>query len=360
MSINSEHKSITHPNKFLIVSNQMNGWLAQSEDVELTNLHLLSQKVGVERALIEFSARLCYNSLPKIGSAPMFVENVLERGHLSVAEHPAFLIKIPTKMKYRAPSFGYSEMRELTLKTRYINVKQNQIFANLRALEEATYGSNLYTKAVLNSILHPIFPTLYEKGDLEYEDISQKGMWVPRSENVVLLSTNFGNLTRFKFSREFIRDVYKWSRYTFLIDNVSRAFSHQFVRHRGMSISQESQRYVDAKNNRGFVEPKDITEEQERVLYESYLNSMASYEKLRELGMKKEDARLVLPSGIMTRLVASVEYRELLHFLRLRTEKHAQWEIRHVAKQMLEQAFLVTPTLKTKELGELYESVKKE
>ena len=88
----------------------------------------------------------------------------------------------------------------------------------------------------------------------------------------------------------------------------------------------------------------------------SYTNSLALYDELRLSGLKKEDARFILPGGIKTRLVISWNYNEFLHFLKLRTDTHAQWEIREVATEMLRQAVLVTDEKKGKKLHELAET----
>ncbi len=146
-----------------------------------------------------------------------------------------------------------------------------------------------------------------------------------------------------------------WSRYTFLV-YCDRSCSHQLARHRGASISQESQRYVDAKHNRGFSYSPYTTYAQNKKFERWYEASLKMYESLRNDGVKKEDARLVLPSGIMTRLVVSFNYLELLHFLSLRVDKHAQWGIRGIAREMLKQSVLVTDPKKGKKLHELAET----
>lgn len=124
---------------------------------------------------------------------------------------------------------------------------------------------------------------------------------------------------------------------TFEISGISRACSHQLVRHRLASYSQESQRYVDAEES-DVVAPKDILRNDEaNDLFEWFAQkSLEVYAQLRDLGIKKEDARFVLPQAIKTRIIVTMNFRELRHFFKLRLDKVAQWEIREVAGKMLE------------------------
>jgi thymidylate synthase (FAD) len=124
---------------------------------------------------------------------------------------------------------------------------------------------------------------------------------------------------------------------TFAIGGVSRACTHQLVRHRLCSFSQKSQRYVSEKET-GFVVPESVaaSEEAMKVFTDSTSASHASYEKLVELGIPKEDARFVIPGAVYTDIVLSANLRELRHVVELRGSRHAQWEIRELAVAMLE------------------------
>ena len=122
---------------------------------------------------------------------------------------------------------------------------------------------------------------------------------------------------------------------TFEISGISRACSHQLVRHRLASFSQESQRYVEA--DFAVVMPPSIRDTD--GAHEIWANALATcnhaYDKLRELGIHKEDARFLLPNATATRLVVTMNFRELRHFFRVRLQPEAQWEIRQVATKML-------------------------
>ena len=131
--------------------------------------------------------------------------------------------------------------------------------------------------------------------------------------------------------------------YTFAIDGVSRALTHQLVRHRLASFNQQSQRYVKFKDELPFVEPPSIAaNEQAHEIFDGFMkNAQEAYAQLAELGIPAEDARFVLPNAVETKIVVTMNVRELLHFFSLRCCNRAQWEIRALAHRMLE---LVRPT----------------
>ncbi len=128
---------------------------------------------------------------------------------------------------------------------------------------------------------------------------------------------------------------------TFEISGISRACSHQLVRHRLASYSQESQRYVDMSEPEWAL-PADVLESEEAMaIWRDFAeNVKGAYRALRELGVRKEDARFVLPNAAATRILVTMNFRELLHFFRIRISAPAQWEIREVGVRMLE---LITP-----------------
>ncbi|NLI95827.1 MAG: FAD-dependent thymidylate synthase [Synergistaceae bacterium] len=124
--------------------------------------------------------------------------------------------------------------------------------------------------------------------------------------------------------------------FVFAVDGISRACSHQLVRHRIASFSQQSQRYVRAETPE-IVTPKTVERDPGAlpIFEEAIRNAYAAYGKLLALGVPQEDARYVLPNACATHLVVTMNARELLHFFSLRLCKRAQWEIREVARQML-------------------------
>ncbi|MCD8199944.1 MAG: FAD-dependent thymidylate synthase [Coriobacteriaceae bacterium] len=130
--------------------------------------------------------------------------------------------------------------------------------------------------------------------------------------------------------------------YTFAIDGVSRAMTHQLVRHRMASFNQQSQRYVTFQEEPEFITPDTVVEAgQEEAFDKAATAAFEAYSQLIEAGVPAEDARYLLPNACETKIVVTMNIRELLHFFSLRCCNRAQWEIREVAMKMLE---LVTPT----------------
>lgn len=141
------------------------------------------------------------------------------------------------------------------------------------------------------------------------------------------------------FYRQGHWSVFEFMGAGFLVE-CSRACHTQFIRHRLASYWAESQRYVDYKRAElRFVAPKGFPEELLKASYEAYL-------RLREAGVKPEEARLVLPNAAAVRFAVQMNARELLlSFVPLRCAMPAQAEIRHVCWQLFALAWRLWPTL---------------
>jgi thymidylate synthase (FAD) len=147
--------------------------------------------------------------------------------------------------------------------------------------------------------------------------------------------------------------------FTFLVEGVSRAMTHQLVRHRLASYSQRSQRYVQHAEFDYVVPPrlagKTVQDAGQAVDAVEYFRQTMEfiadrYRKLNDaLGASgesgNEDARYVLPNACETKIFVTMNARELLHFFEERLCLRAQWEIRGVAEQMLAQAGKVAPSV---------------
>lgn len=126
--------------------------------------------------------------------------------------------------------------------------------------------------------------------------------------------------------------------FTFAIEGISRACSHQLVRHRHCSFSQQSQRYVD-------MSECDFVNENPQL--EKVLNVCRNmYADLVGFGMKKEDARIVLPNATPTNLIMTCNLRELIHVCNLRLCTRAQSEIRTLLKEIVKEVLKIEPWLK--------------
>jgi len=154
-------------------------------------------------------------------------------------------------------------------------------------------------------------------------------------------------------AREFIRKLIKMGHtsvlehasFTFQVENISRVCSHQLVRHRIASYSQQSLRHIRAEKL-SFIIPNSLSLEQKKEFLDIVSRILSFYSRLVENGVPVEDARYILPMGVTTKIVVTMNARELLEsFFRLRLCLKAQWEIRELARQMLEQVRRVAPAI---------------
>lgn len=150
--------------------------------------------------------------------------------------------------------------------------------------------------------------------------------------------------------------------FTFAVEGVSRTLTHQLVRHRIASYSQQSQRYVRL-NQFEYIVPPEIEKDEKakRIFIDSMQNCQKSYDELTEIlkqkyianGMKAndsekkaiEDARYVFPNACETKIIVTMNARSLMNFFKHRCCTRAQWEIRQLADEMLKQVQDVAPIL---------------
>ena len=136
---------------------------------------------------------------------------------------------------------------------------------------------------------------------------------------------------------------------SFAISNVSRACTHQLVRHRHMSFSQKSQRYVKEKGEFDYIIPSQIAANAElKEKFKKHMQEVALlYQEFVESGIKAEDARAILPNATASSMVASLNLRELIHLANLRLCTRAQLEIRTLIKKMCDEVIKEEPWLKS-------------
>ncbi|MDR1696305.1 MAG: FAD-dependent thymidylate synthase [Endomicrobium sp.] len=141
--------------------------------------------------------------------------------------------------------------------------------------------------------------------------------------------------------------VLEHASFSFGIEGVSRALLAQLTRHRIASFSVQSQRYVKFKDGVEFVTPETIKKRKD--LFLKYGNFLKETEKLYkyflESGIPAEDARYILPNASSTKIIITMNARELRHFFALRCCNRAQWEIRDMACRMLNLARKEAPVL---------------
>ncbi|NIQ06822.1 MAG: FAD-dependent thymidylate synthase, partial [Candidatus Korarchaeota archaeon] len=141
--------------------------------------------------------------------------------------------------------------------------------------------------------------------------------------------------------------VIEHASFSFSIEGVSRAMTHQLVRHRIASYTQQSQRYVAYDTSDQYVVPPSLDDNPvaKKIFDKTVTRISEAYRELLDLGIPREDARFILPNAARTNIIVTMNARELLHFFNLRCCIRAQWEIREVANEMLKQVKEVAPAL---------------
>jgi thymidylate synthase (FAD) len=141
--------------------------------------------------------------------------------------------------------------------------------------------------------------------------------------------------------------VLEHASFTFGLEGISRAMTHQLVRHRIASYSQQSQRYVRFAEDIPVVVPESIAvRDHLGKRYDTLVReAVAFYQELLKADVPAEDARYILPAGVESKMLVTMNARELRHFFTLRCCLRAQWEIRETAEQMLALAREAAPAL---------------
>lgn len=167
---------------------------------------------------------------------------------------------------------------------------------------------------------------------------------------------------REKFIKAIIRNehlsVLEHASASFKITHVSRALTHELVRHRLFSFSQRSQRYC-LEDKCGYIIPESIMNNPTlREEYEGVVSCIKHfYQRMIDNKIPREDARYILPNAVETQIVVSGNFREWRHFLNLRLSKRAQWEIRYLAREILSQLYKIAPNVFQDILDKEMESV---
>ena len=192
--------------------------------------------------------------------------------------------------------------------------------------------------------------------------IEKAGRTCYQSENKPITPETAGKFTRMLLNRHH-ESVIEHSCLTVLFKNVSRGFTHELVRHRLASFSQESTRYVDYNKRGGkvdlnkfelkFIVPphQDETKKislptgESLSLQEMLQNIENYYRALRKAGFLAEDARQVLPIATKSEIVITTNFREWRHIFSMRTSKAAHWEVRSVMCKLLKQLQTIIPVV---------------
>lgn len=141
--------------------------------------------------------------------------------------------------------------------------------------------------------------------------------------------------------------VIEHASFTFFVEGISRSLTHQLVRHRIASYTQQSMRYADLTKMHGyFIKPKTVLKSKDNELFDDIMSRCkTAYDILRKNQIPPEDARFVLPIATQTKIALTMNARELRHFFELRCCLRAQWEIRELANEILRICKSVAPSL---------------
>lgn len=295
--------------------------------------------------VIEFSGRVCYHSTARMGTAPDFIQARIREAHEDIIEHVWATVEF--QKTYEPSSF-----RKLNRHCEVTSLADGVwiVSANLRVWLEF-----FRSKVALSAfpILYKIAPAVFS----EIQTIEQSNtldLKFTPIYNEVLNPVHDGQMSvsLLSYTQPNFKDkslALKHGHATFFFDGISRACTHQLVRHRLASFSQESQRYVDLEKGAWNAIVPDALKENEdalAVLEAFWTMAEEKYAQLRSLGVRKEDARFILPNAAETRIVVSMNYEAWSHFFWMRAvDKAAQWEIRKMAQHALHQLYTVAPVV---------------
>ena len=333
---------------------QINPYISNADMTGASDLKRLQQGAPESTFaddLIEYSARVCYHSTAKMGTAPNFISKLIEKSHLDTIEHPTAVVLID----------DMEIVQEIQRISNHVHIVDNIVSANLRTWRD------LVLQGIAIDAL-PFFRTIAPKAFSEFADDERMTMlhkwdFQVRASDLAPVQAGQAQVTMLGWTQPIKSDYTLDWRFlelklsghvleqcgaaTFLIEGISRACSHQLVRHRLASFGQESQRYVDMdKGGWQPVIPPAIQENKEagQIYDYAWRTLRQSYRDLRELGIRKEDARFLLPNAAETRMVVSMPFHAWSHFCWLRAvDKAAQWEIRAVGQSILQLLHTVAP-----------------
>lgn len=292
--------------------------------------------------LVEYAGRVCYASEANMGKNEDFIGARLRSGHEDIIEHAWASVLVDTNLaslpEYNCLYLSKAQAVNGVLLTGNLRAWR-QVFAQQQLLFALPHVAQV-APSVFADFPAKEVPLLYRDelvstkgvGITVFPRVHLLGLLHPRAQNVLVLLDK--------------EELDQHGAATFVFDGVTRALTHQLVRHRLMaSYSQQSQRYADIdKADITLVAPPAIRSNPAALqLYlEQWEQTKANYAALRELGVRKEDARFLLPNGATTKIVVTMSFAGWRHFLWLRAlDKAAQWEIRGIAQDVLRCLYVV-------------------
>lgn len=301
--------------------------------------------------VLEWGGRICYKSVAKFRSNPDYLKGIIEVEHYDVLEHGFYGALFNLDANIQTESLYYFAYH-IGKKFPFLRVdiepaaRKIGLYGNFRvwfAIHMSNYNDiwGLIDRVemqeliiTLNNLAPQIFhlPSWLNSQNMhdsiggrvraDYANYSS----TLRGYNTVVTNTGANVMLLGKTFKTNFTNRYHAS---FQISNVTRAMTHQLVRHRLLSFSQQSQRYVDASNFTYII--PDSSDDAKAILQDTGDIISQRYRALRSMKIKKEDARALLPNMTSTEIVVSGEEAGWEHFIKLRTAPDAQYEIREVA-----------------------------
>ena len=300
--------------------------------------------------LIEYAGRVCYLSTHRMGTAPEFISARVREGHEDIIEHVVITFRLDdtdAPLRWRILN-RHCEVTDLGAGSWIVSGNTRVWLDLLRNPQvKAEFGDFLLP------ILYRIAPKVYAEfaaeigaaRDDQNTTLPEVAHAPPADVSLEkLLPTQDGpmRVTLMGYNLPKLDDTNHLTDHgsaTFLFEGISRTCTHQLVRHRLASFSQESQRYVDlSRGGWKAIVPDAIANNPvaQSELDEFWQIAEEKYAKLRALGIRKEDARFLLPNAAETRIIATMNFAGWSHFFWLRAvDMAAQWEIRLMGQRAL-------------------------
>ncbi len=322
----------------LLAFTRANPALSPETLADMGDLAMIWQGQGTfAENIIEFAGRVCYRSTHRMGTAPNFISARVKEGHEDIIEHVVITLRVTgsdAPLRWRMIN-RHCEVSELPDGS-WIVSGNTRVWLDL-------LRRGIATEAV--PILKAIAGKVYQEVDGQPDtsvDFSLPSILPAARERLAPAQNNGQRVTLLGFTQPVLDDpelLLHHGSATFLFEGISRACTHQLVRHRLASFSQESQRYVDlSKGEWSAIVPPAVAENAEANarLGEAWTYLQTVYADLRGMGIRKEDARFLLPNAAETRIVATMNFAAWSHFLWLRAvDKAAQWEIRAMGQRAI-------------------------
>lgn len=307
--------------------------------------------------MIEYAGRVCYRSTHRMGSSSGFISDRMRENHEDIIEHIAISVLIRNSV----------EPLHWRMLNRHCEVSELGngewiVSGNTRVwVDFFRKGVALEALPVVRGVAPAVFAEFdgdsaplatLATGQTPNQLTTSPSAATQAQWQTVLQPVEDGpmRVSLLGFTQPLLDDpelLFHHGSATFFFEGISRACTHQLVRHRLASFSQESQRYVElSKGGWQAIVPPAVADNPEAMaeLAEFWAMAEAKYARLRELGIRKEDARFLLPNAAETRIVTTMNFAAWSHFLWLRAvDKAAQWEIRAMGQHTLAMLYAIAP-----------------